>query len=49
MGSTCCERFKKGKNACKKCPVMAELSKKERKKLRRAFRKKKKKKSSGHE
>lgn len=30
----CCERFKqKRKSACKECPLLASLSKKERKKL----------------
>jgi hypothetical protein len=33
MKSICCERYKRKGKACKKCPTMATLSKKEAKKL----------------
>lgn len=33
MKSTCCERYKRKGKACKKCPTMAQLSKKEAKQL----------------
>ena len=42
MKSSCCEKYKSGKKACKECPTLAALSKKERKKLRHQYRKKKK-------
>lgn len=37
LKSTCCQTYKKKGKACRKCPVMARLSKKKRlKKLRKA-------------
>ena len=35
----CCERYKKKGKACKRCPTMAGLGKKKRRKLLRRFKK----------
>jgi hypothetical protein len=41
MSKKCCEKYKKGKKACKDCPVMEGLNKRQRHKLIRKHRKKK--------
>ncbi len=41
LKETCCKKYEKGKKACKRCPIMAQLSKKRRKKLVAKFKKKK--------
>lgn len=44
LKAECCGSYKKGDKPCKGCPVMAPLSKQERRELRRKYKKSKKKK-----
>ena len=41
MAKSCCKKFHKGKKPCRDCPKMAELDKRQRRKLLKKYRKKK--------